>query len=68
MADNPAFTESGEKATMNNIVRAETAKYLAAEQTVNGTNHFRHERNGIDLKNQTVIRSNFDPHLFIWCI
>lgn len=60
-ADNPAFTETGgEKATMNNIVRAETAKYLAAEQIVNGTNHFRHERNGIDLKNQTVIRSNFD--------
>lgn len=60
-ADNPAFAESGgEMATMRNVVRAETAKYLAAQQIERGTNHFRHERTGIDLKNQTVIRLNFD--------
>ncbi|MBK0369274.1 DUF1254 domain-containing protein [Flavobacterium agrisoli] len=60
-AENPAFTETGgEVATWDNIVRAETAKYFAAEQIESGTNKFRHERSGIDLKNQTVIRSNFD--------
>ena len=60
-ASNPAFIEKGgEVATMDNIVRAETAKYFAAETIETGTNKFRHERNGIQLDNQTVIRSNFD--------
>lgn len=60
-AVNPAFTDKGgEIVTWDNIVRAETIKYMAAEQIENGINKFRHERNGIDLKNQTVIRSNFD--------
>ena len=58
---NPAFEDQGgEVVTMENVVRAETAKYLAAETIINGPNKFRHERNGIDLNNQTVIRSNFD--------
>lgn len=58
---NPAFAdEGGEKVDMDNVVRAETAKYLAAETMISGPNKFRHERNGIDLKNQTIIRSNFD--------
>ncbi|WP_436489890.1 DUF1214 domain-containing protein [Chitinophaga sp. ARDCPP14] len=60
-AENPAFTDNGgEIVTMDNMVRAETAKYLAAETIEAGPNKFRHERNGIDLKNQTIIRSNFD--------
>ncbi|MGH8347412.1 MAG: DUF1254 domain-containing protein, partial [Pseudomonas sp.] len=61
LATNPAFTASGgEPVTMDNVVRAETAKYFAAETIQNGPNKFRHERHGIDLKHQTVIRSNFD--------
>jgi len=60
-AANPAFVvEGGEEVNMENVVRAETAKYLAAETIISGPNKFRHERNGIDLDNQTVIRSNFD--------
>ncbi len=60
-AVNPAFVdEGGELATMENVVRAETAKYLAGEQIVSGTDTFRHERQGIQVDNQTVIRSNFD--------
>ncbi len=61
LASSPVFTATGgEVVTMDNIVRAETAKYFAAETIESGANKFRHERNGIDLKNQTVIRSNFD--------
>lgn len=61
LASSPAFEASGgEMATMENVVRAETAKYLAAETLQSGPNTFRHERQGIDLDNQTVIRSNFD--------
>ena len=61
LASSPAFEASGgEMATMENVVRAETAKYLAAETLQSGPNTFRHERQGIDLENQTVIRSNFD--------
>ncbi len=60
-AVNPAFTDKGgETVTMDNVIRAETSKYMAAETMLSGPNKFRHERNGIDLKNQTVIRSNFD--------
>ncbi|MEO9778791.1 MAG: DUF1254 domain-containing protein [Sedimentitalea sp.] len=56
-----AFTdEGGETVTMDNVIRAETAKYMAAETITTGPNAFRHEREGIDLKAQTVIRSNFD--------
>ncbi|GGF39843.1 DUF1254 domain-containing protein [Echinicola rosea] len=58
---NPAFVDQGgEEVNMENVIRAETAKYLAAETMISGPNKFRHERNGIDLDNQTVIRSNFD--------
>ncbi len=61
LPSNPAFAETGgEPVTMDNVVRAETAKYFAAETIESGSNKFRHERNGIDLNNQTVIRSNFD--------
>ncbi|WP_434583668.1 DUF1214 domain-containing protein [Klebsiella sp. R390] len=60
-ATNPSFTaKDGVKVTMDNVIRAETAKYFAAETLDSGGNKFRHERKGIDLKNQTVIRSNFD--------
>ncbi|WP_186774900.1 DUF1254 domain-containing protein [Allorhodopirellula solitaria] len=45
---------------MENIVRAETAKYFAEETIKSGPNNFRHERDGIQLDNQTIIRSNFD--------
>lgn len=45
---------------MDNIVRAETAKYFAEETVKTGPNKFRHERKGIQLDKQTVIRSNFD--------
>ena len=45
---------------MFNIVRAETAKYFAEETILSGGNTMRHERTGIDLDKQTVIRSNFD--------
>jgi hypothetical protein len=61
LPSNPAFAaEGGEPVTMDNVVRAETAKYMAAETITTGPNNFRHERQGIDLANQTVIRSNFD--------
>lgn len=61
LPSSPAFAaEGGELVTMDNVVRADTAKYFAAETITTGPNAFRHERNGIDLKNQTVIRSNFD--------
>jgi len=61
LPSNPAFASSGgQPVTMDNVVRAETAKYFAAETIESGPNKFRHERKGIDLKNQTVIRSNFD--------
>lgn len=61
LPSSPAFAASGgQPVTMENVVRAETAKYFAAETIQTGPNRFRHERNGIDLKNQTVIRSNFD--------
>lgn len=58
---NPSFSATGGiRVTMDNIIRAETAKYFAAETLTGGSNKFRHERTGIDTKNQTVIRSNFD--------
>ncbi|HEY7296903.1 MAG TPA: DUF1254 domain-containing protein [Xanthobacteraceae bacterium] len=61
LPSNPAFTsKGGEPVTMDNVVRAETAKYMAAETITTGPNRFRHERRGIDLDHQTVIRSNFD--------
>ncbi|MCF7354422.1 DUF1214 domain-containing protein [Vibrio sp. CK2-1] len=61
LPSNPSFTQSnGVAVTMDNVIRAETAKYFAEETRVSGGNKFRHERNGIDLNNQTVIRSNFD--------
>ena len=60
-SSSPAFlAEGGEMVTMDNIVRAETAKYLAEETIKSGPNKFRHERQGIQLDKQTVIRSNFD--------
>ena len=60
-ASSPAFTDKGgEIVTMENMVRAETAKYLAEETIISGPNKFRHEREGIQLDHQTVIRSNFD--------
>ncbi len=61
LPSNPAFTVTGGvPVTMDNVVRAETSKYLAAETIETGPNKFRHERKGIDLDHQTVIRSNFD--------
>jgi len=61
LSSSPSFTASGgEKVTMDNIVRAETAKYFAEETIITGPNKFRHERKGIQLDHQTVIRSNFD--------
>jgi len=61
LPSSPAFTdEGGEPVTMDNVIRAETAKYMAAETITTGPNTFRHEREGIDLNAQTVIRSNFD--------
>ncbi|MDO3385842.1 DUF1254 domain-containing protein [Gilvimarinus sp. SDUM040013] len=61
LPSSPAFIgEGGEKVTMDNVVRAETAKYFAEETIKTGPNKFRHERNGIQLDNQTIIRSNFD--------
>jgi len=61
LASSPSFlVEGGEVVTMDNMVRAETAKYFAEETIISGPNKFRHERKGIDLKQQTVIRSNFD--------
>jgi hypothetical protein len=60
LESNPAFAQGGVPVTMDNVVRAETAKYLAEETLKSGPNRFRHERDGIKLDAQTVIRSNFD--------
>jgi hypothetical protein len=60
LESNPAFERGGAPVTMDNVVRAETAKYLAEETAKSGPNRFRHERDGIQLDAQTVIRSNFD--------
>jgi hypothetical protein len=60
LESNPAFERGGVPVTMDNVVRAETAKYLAEETLRTGPNRFRHERDGIQLDAQTVIRSNFD--------
>jgi hypothetical protein len=45
---------------MDNVVWAKTAKYFSEETLTTGPNRFRHERDGIQLDAQTVIRSNFD--------
>ena len=61
LPSNPSFTKSGGvKVDMKNFIRAETAKYFAEETILSGGNQFRHERHGISLDHQTVIRSNFD--------
>ncbi|MBT7300013.1 MAG: DUF1214 domain-containing protein [Victivallales bacterium] len=60
LPSSPSFVKGGAPVDMFNIVRAETAKYFAEETILSGGNRMRHERTGIDLKNQTVIRSNFD--------
>jgi hypothetical protein len=60
LESSPSFERNGVPVDMFNIVRAETAKYFAEETIISGGNTMRHERKGIDLKNQTVIRSNFD--------
>ena len=60
LESSPAFEKGGFPVDMFNLVRAETAKYFAEETILSGGNKMRHERTGIDLKNQTVIRSNFD--------
>lgn len=60
LVSSPAFEKDGVPVDMFNIVRAETAKYFAEETILSGGNTMRHERTGIDLANQTVIRSNFD--------
>jgi len=60
LLSSPSFEKKGVPVDMFNIVRAETAKYFAEETILSGGNKMRHERTGIDLKNQTVIRSNFD--------
>lgn len=60
LLSSPSFEKNGVPVDMFNIVRAETAKYFAEETILSGGNKMRHERTGIDLKNQTVIRSNFD--------
>ena len=60
LLSSPSFERDGVPVDMFNIVRAETAKYFAEEVILSGGNKMRHERTGIDLKNQTVIRSNFD--------
>ena len=60
LLSSPSFEKQGVPVDMFNIVRAETAKYFAEETILSGGNKMRHERTGIDLKNQTVIRSNFD--------
>lgn len=61
LESSPSFSSKyGVPVDMFNLVRAETAKYFAEETLISGGNSMRHERNGIDLKNQTVIRSNFD--------
>lgn len=60
LESSPAFSAQGIPVDMFNLVRAETAKYFAEETILSGGNTMRHERTGIDLDNQTVIRSNFD--------
>ena len=60
LESSPAFEKGGVPVDMFNIVRAETAKYFAEETILSGGNTMRHERKGIDLDDQTVIRSNFD--------
>ena len=61
LPSSPSFAATGgEKVTMDNIIRAETAKYFAEETIISGPNRFRHERKGIQLDAQTIIRSNFD--------
>ena len=60
LLSSPSFEKDGVPVDMFNIVRAETAKYFAEETILSGGNTMRHERTGIDLENQTVIRSNFD--------
>jgi len=60
LESSPSFEKDGAPVDMFNIVRAETAKYFAEETILSGGNTMRHERKGIDLDNQTVIRSNFD--------
>lgn len=60
LLSSPSFEKDGVPVDMFNIVRAETAKYFAEEVILSGGNKMRHERTGIDLDNQTVIRSNFD--------
>jgi hypothetical protein len=60
LESSPSFATGGIPADMFNVVRAETAKYFAEETILSGGNTMRHERMGIDLDNQTVIRSNFD--------
>jgi hypothetical protein len=60
LLSSPSFEKDGVPVDMFNIVRAETAKYFAEETILSGGNTMRHERTGIDLKDQTVIRSNFD--------
>jgi hypothetical protein len=60
LESSPSFEADGVPVDMFNIVRAETAKYFAEETILSGGNSMRHERTGIDLENQTVIRSNFD--------
>jgi hypothetical protein len=60
LESSPAFERGGVPVTMDNVVRAETAKYFSEETLKAGPNRFRHERDGIQLDAQTVIRSNFD--------
>ena len=60
LESSPSFEQDGFSVDMFNVVRAETAKYFAEETILSGGNAMRHERSGIDLDNQTVIRSNFD--------
>ena len=60
LESSPSFEKGGMPVDMFNLVRAETAKYFAEETILSGGNTMRHERKGIDLKNQTVVRSNFD--------
>lgn len=61
LASNPSFiAKGGEKVTMENVVRAETAKYFSEETIISGANKFRHERNALQTDKQTIIRSNAD--------
>jgi hypothetical protein len=60
LESSPSFKKGGVPVDMFNLVRAETAKYFAEETILSGGNKMRHERTGIDLADQTVIRSNFD--------